>query len=188
LGLYERELHRWLQFFASRAATAIDVVAADGAYTLYFLTRSEAQSVFAFEPEPRALDVLRGNLRLNGVDRDERLRILEARAGSGEAADSVPLDSLFASIQTPCLVKIDVEGGEADVLLGASRLLGRGGVSWIIETHSAELEADCIRQLTTIGLSVSVVTPAWWRFIVPETRPIPHNRWIVAHEKGISLR
>ena len=188
LGLYERELHGWLRIFAGGAATTIDIGAADGAYCFYFLTRTAAHSVFAFEPDPRAAEQLRLNLRLNGLERDDRLRLLEVRAGSGQTSETVALDSLFGDVQTPCLVKVDVEGSEVEVLSGARRLLGRGGVSWIIETHSAELERECIRQLTTIGLAVTVVTPAWWRFAVPESRPIPHNRWLVAHEKGLSLR
>jgi hypothetical protein len=80
------------------------------------------------------------------------------------------------------VVKVDVEGAELQVLEGARDLLGRGGVSWIVETHSLELERECIRVLESCRLRVRVVEPAWWRVAVPETRPIAHNRWLVAYE------
>ena len=187
LGLYERELHRWLRVLGRRALTAIDVGAADGAYSLYFLTRTNARSVYAFEPDPAARELMLLNLRLNRLESD-RLHLFDAPAGTGQAPNTVALDSLSSRIQPPCLVKVDVEGDEVDVLDGAGSLLSRGGSSWIIETHSLELERDCIRRLEGHGLNVTVVSPAWWRFAVPETRPIPHNRWLIAHEKGLALR
>jgi hypothetical protein len=77
-------------------------------------------------------------------------------------------------------VKADVEGAEADVLRGADAFMRRGGVAWLIETHSAPLEAECLAILRGRGYDPRVITPAWWRVVVPEARPIPHNQWIVA--------
>lgn len=184
LGLYERELHPWLALLGRNALTAIDVGAADGAYSLYFLKRTAAQSVYSFEPDAVVRELFRLNLRLNGVNDDERIRLFDATAGSGQTGNSVALDSLYSGISWPCLVKVDVEGAEVDVLTGAARLLRHGGASWIIETHSAELERDCVRLLADRGLTVIVVSPAWWRFAVPEARPIAHNRWLIAYDKG----
>lgn len=179
LGLYERELHHWMRALGRQAKTAIDVGAADGAYSLYFLMRTGVRSVFAFESDPGALDRLRTNLRLNGLEDDDRLDVLTAAAGTGRD-HTVALDSLASRIEAPCVVKVDVEGHEIDVLGGAEGLLERRGVSWIIETHSLELEKECVRALRAHHLHVRLVSPAWWRLAVPEQRPIPHNRWLVA--------
>lgn len=179
LGLYERELHKWVRTLGERAKTAIDVGAADGAYSLYFLKRTGVSGVYAFEPDPEARNLLLTNLRLNGLDGDGRLHLLDLPAGTG-ASNTIALDSLSASIDLPCVIKVDVEGGEMDVLTGARELLGRPGVAWIIETHSVALERDCIRVLEQHGLHVKIISPAWWRVAVPEARPIPHNRWLVA--------
>jgi FkbM family methyltransferase len=40
---------------------------------------------------------------------------------------------------TPDFIKIDVEGGELSVLAGASNLLSRNDVSWLVEWHSLDL-------------------------------------------------
>jgi hypothetical protein len=179
LGLYERELHHWIRTLSERARSAIDVGAADGAYALYFLMRTGVRSVFAFESDPSALGRLGANLRLNGLDRDDRLHLLNAPVGTGRQG-TVALDSLADRVETPCVVKVDVEGHEVDVLSGAEALLARRGVAWIIETHAVDLENECVRLLTSHSLLVRVVSPAWWRAAVPEHRPISHNRWLVA--------
>lgn len=184
LGLYERELYRWLRVLGRDAVTALDVGAADGAYSLYFLKRTSARAVYAFEPDAAARKGLVSNLRLNDLDGDSRVRVSGAPAGNGKAPGTIALDSLYSSIELPCLAKVDVEGHEAEVLEGAAALLARGGMSWIIETHSLPLEHACVRLLESQDLTVRIVSPAWWRFAVPEARPIPHNRWLIAHARG----
>lgn len=178
LGLYEHELHDWVRRFSADAVTAVDVGAADGAYAMYFLKHAPVQRVYAFEPDRRAYGLLLGNLRLNNLYEDERLRVFAAAAGCTGSA--MALDELLDDLPEPTLVKVDVEGGELDVLRGAERLLRRGGASWIIETHSAGLETDCAGVLRSHGLEVAIVSPGWWRFAVPEQRPMTHNRWLVA--------
>jgi hypothetical protein len=184
LGLYERELHRCLGVLSREAVTAIDAGAADGAYSLYFLKRPKVRSVYAFEPDPSMRKLLRSNIGLNGLEGDARLRISDSPVGAGGASHTIALDDLYDSIELPVVVKVDVEGHEVEVLEGARRLLGRGGSSWIIETHSPELERDCVDMLERKGLTVTIVSPAWWRFAIPEARPIAHNRWLIAHEAG----
>lgn len=182
LGLYERELQRWVRLFCRHAVTAVDVGASDGMYALYFLLRTNARKVYAFEPDLLAWEQLMANLRLNGVAGDPRLEVSASAVGQAGHGNVLALDSLLTSIERPAVVKVDVEGAELQVLEGATQLLREGGISWIIETHSAELELACSRVLERGGLQVRVVAPAWWRIVVPETRPMPHNRWLVAHE------
>ena len=50
VGLYEREIRKFFQLYAQQINMAIDVGASDGFYTLYFLTKTAARKVFAFEP------------------------------------------------------------------------------------------------------------------------------------------
>jgi hypothetical protein len=95
------------------------------------------------------------------------------------------LDSLMPSIHYPCLIKVDVDGAEVDVLAGARMLNTQPGVRWLIETHSAELEAGCVRQLESFGFTTRIVPNAWWRVLVLETRPIAHNRWLVAWKDSL---
>jgi hypothetical protein len=129
----------------------------------------------------RALRELEQNLALNDLAANERLKIDARMVGASIAQDWTTLDSLAASIVPPCLIKVDIDGGERDLLSGASRCLALPGMRWIIEVHSKALEQDCLRALTEVGYHVEIVPNAWWRNVIPELRPGELNHWLVAY-------
>lgn len=180
LGLYEAEVTPWIQRFSRGIDTFVDVGAADGILTLYALARTDARQVLAFEPRSKARATLLNNMRLNGLS-EAPLRLSDKMIGVNDSATETHLDALLSHIGQPCLVKIDVEGAEAHVLEGAPKLLQTPRVRWIIETHAKTLEQTCRSMLRRAGLHTEVVDNAWWRTLLPEKRPIPHNRWIVAY-------
>ena len=180
LGLHEREVYRWLPILTHAIKSAVDIGAASGEYTLYFLARTPARQVLAFDPDPSIRNEFNSNIRLNNFTGDARLRTFTDYIRSKPGPTSVTLDELLPRLELPCAVKIDVDGGEMDILNGGIAMLGTHQVSWLIETHSVELERDCAALLTNHGYRVTIIPNAWWRVIVPEQRPIPHNRWLVA--------
>ncbi len=180
LGLYEREISHIFEQYAECINTAVDVGAGDGYYSLYFLSKTSARKVFAFEPSQQTRKRMESNLRANGLGHDSRLVLSSRSVSCYSEAETTTLESISETIETPCFIKIDVEGTEADVLAGAGRLLRLPKVLWIIETHSLSLEEQCENWLTRWGYETMVVPNAWWRAIVPELRPIPHNRWLFA--------
>ena len=180
LGLFEREVHPWVKELSRGIRTAIDIGSAQGEYLLYYLSRTPARRVIGFEPDASCWPALERNLALNGLSDDGRLR-LDRRFVSREVTEhTVSLDSLVEEIEGPCLVKMDVDGGESHVLEGAARMLDLPQVRWIVETHSVTLEAECIRRFELAGYRTQIVPHAWWRTILPEHRPGPQNRWLVA--------
>jgi FkbM family methyltransferase len=143
-------------------ATVLDVGANVGAYTLMFAAWvGDEGRVFAFEPAPEALAGLRTHVALNGFS--SRVDIVEAAVSSsaGRApfavhrsggASSLSVNAvdhpLMLSVPTetidgfcaargiqPEVIKIDVEGAELDVLIGARRTLARAGVEAFVEMH-----------------------------------------------------
>jgi len=177
LGLYERELYAPLRCLSRGIRSAIDVGCADGEFTIYFLQRTNSTLVFAIDGNAGYLEHLRRNVALNQCD-SRRLVINQEYLQS--------LDQLAGEIEPPCLVKIDIDGGERDILSNSPQLLALSGVRWIIEVHSAELECDCLRILRLNGYTARVIKNAWWRRITGEQRPLGLNRWIVA-ERGVSV-
>lgn len=133
-----------------------DVGASTGCYTL-LAAHHPTMRVYAFEPVPKTAEVLRANVRLNGLE--DRARVFECgisnyngvgiihcvipEGGSGVSClDGVPredktcidlhvpvitLDTLFAEVSNqsiiPSFIKIDVEGGEKQVLEGAGYII-----------------------------------------------------------------
>jgi hypothetical protein len=184
-GLSEREVFPHLRAFAREATVGIDVGAAEGEYTLFYLAQPRMKHVLAFDPSDRFPEELNANLALNGFAGDRRLTLEKRFVSDSEDGSHCTLDACAAAaLGGPCVVKIDVDGGESSVLRGARRLLARKDVFWIIETHSADLESECVRMLREAGHETQIVPNAWWRVFVPEHRPIPHNRWLTARKVG----
>lgn len=185
LGLYERETHPWIKRLSQGIASAVDIGAAEGEYALYFLARTNAKRVYSFDPSPQSTAVFLSNLRLNGFEGDTRLTISPQFVGDQDSPTQCTLDSVLAEIEPPLLVKMDVDGFEMVVLRGASRMLADYPVRWIIETHTSELERQCVKLLADNGFKTRIIPNAWWRSVVPEQRFAAHfveghNRWLVA--------
>ncbi len=180
LGLFEREIYYWLEHLSKGIATGIDIGAADGEYTLYFLKKTSSTIVYAFEPDPSRLPRLENNLLLNEEPNLGRLRLCTQFLGSAVSNNTVSLDFAIRDIEAPCLIKMDVDGEEDEILAGASEINRIRGIRWLIETHSEELESACIASLQAAKFDTRIIPNAWWRSLIPEQRPIPHNRWLAA--------
>jgi hypothetical protein len=178
LGIYEREIQGWLRRLSAGIRTGIDIGAAAGEYTLYFLAKTAAD-VLAFDPDATAREQFHRNLSLYGSEAGPRVRHFTACVGPVARDGLYTLDDFADSLRQPCLVKIDVDGGECDVLAGARRLLREPQTRWLLETHAPELEEKCRAVLEAAGFRTVIISQAWWRWLVPENRPIPHNRWLV---------
>ncbi len=182
LGLAEREVFSWLDELSAGVSTAFDIGAAYGEYTMYFLRRTAAEHVYAFEPQKSCRERLLSNLALNELEKDKRLLLSEKFVGHESKDVCIHLDSLLPNIAPPCIVKIDVDGGEVAILEGASELLRLPNIRWLIETHSEELERRCWEILRAAGYSTAIVPNAWWRWLVPELRIATQNRWMVGFQ------
>jgi hypothetical protein len=185
-GLYEHEIGKWMARLSAAARSAIDVGAAEGVYSIYFMKKRPIEQVWAFEPSRSELAKFRQNLALNDLEGfAPSERIVGAR---DDDRDHATLDSLLTQLRFPCLVKVDVDGAEAAVLSGAQQLLSCPEVSWVIEIHSAELESECRSRLESAGYQVYVVRPAWWRWLIREERPIEVNHWLIGVREDRGLR
>jgi hypothetical protein len=185
LGLWERETYRWIRRAARRCEWMIDVGAGRGEMCLFFLKHSRSRPVIAVEPSASERELMRRNLALNGCESSEALMWVDKLIGSGEGAEFVPLAKLPANIMQCGFIKIDVDGAEMEVLRSGEPLLLNAPVDLLVETHSVSLEQQCLSYLRGLGFECRVIPNAWWRAIIPENRPIGHNRWLWATRTGI---
>ena len=179
LGLWERETYRFLSRARGRCSWLVDVGAGRGELCLYFAAEPQVTRIVAIEPNPIEVRELTFNVQSNGI-KDGRIEVIEKLAGTSSSASVVALSELDLDRSSRGLVKIDVEGFEMEVLRGARDLLEHGNVDLLVETHSAELERDCMSFLQDAGYRCSVIKNAWWRGAIPEQRPLAHNRWLTA--------
>jgi hypothetical protein len=183
-GFDEREILNPVLRLSSTCKSLVDVGANDGYYTMAFL-RSHAERVVACEPGP-SVNLLLRNAVANGYKPDERFSIVSKPIGSGVGCLSVA--DLVRDLPRPVFLKVDIEGGEADLLASAEACPFISELRWLIETHSRELERQCIAWLQSHGCKTKIIYNARWRILLPELRPIPHNRWLTAVPLAPELR
>jgi FkbM family methyltransferase len=166
--------------------TVVDVGANCGALTLPMA--SCAQKVIALEPQPFLADLLRASVAMNHLE--EKIQVLNVAAGEspgtiklpmfdysqgenfggvspknythGDEVPTVTLDEL--ALSQVGFIKIDVEGMEKEVLLGAGETLERNRPLMMIEADHEDLNPALITHIRSLSY-----TPYW--FVTPLFSP-----------------
>ena len=161
--LPERSSMRFLVDHLQPGDTMVDVGANVGTYSLLATTVEDVTAV-AFEPSSLTYGRAVQNVALNGLQ--DRISVRQEAVGSasgdavlsvglgpcnkvlgpaggvveaGERVPMVTLDEVFAEgARRVGLVKIDVEGGEIDVLEGARGVVGRDRPALILEVNDPD--------------------------------------------------
>jgi FkbM family methyltransferase len=153
------EPEEWLMTSLSPGMTVIDVGAHQGRYAIQFSRQvGEGGLVVAVEPEPRNLEILTRNLKLNGLynvrairaacwscreslqfSRGNTLDVSRVSKSMEKNGDLIglPLDDLVEELALRRVdqVKIDVEGAELDVLEGSRKMLRAFRPRLFVECH-----------------------------------------------------
>jgi FkbM family methyltransferase len=174
LGTYEFEKQKSLERFIRPGMTIYDVGAQAGFYTLFFSRLAGGRGkVFAFEPCAYEARFLIDHVRLNHLD---NVRVIQAAVAEkrellpmssdrgmcenrlGDVPDAtlmVPTISLDSSgLPVPDLIKMDVEGAETAVLLGAQRTLREARPVLFVALHGDEQRKTCSIILRDAGYSI----------------------------------
>lgn len=129
--------------------------------------------VAAFEPVPRNLEFLRRHIAVNRAENvtvfplacsdrsgetsffcgsNPAMGSLYAVGGEKVTVETAALDSLIEKIGAmPDVIKIDVEGAEAEVIRGAMDTIKQGRPKIFLSTHSPELRVECTSILEGLG-------------------------------------
>jgi len=148
----------------------IDVGANIGYYTI-LASKHVGAKVFAVEPVPQTVKVLKFNIKLNGlrnvtvIDKAAwnsycRLKMKIAFGEFGCASffhngvevdvNAIPLDGALADVPKIKLIKIDVEGAEYEVLQGLRQTLIR--TEYVVLELSRKVD-ECLRLLREYGFT-----------------------------------
>ena len=180
LGAYERRLSRHVASLLGAGETAFDVGSHLGYFGILMATVVGASgSVVCFEPDPRLVGALEENVERNRSLMPAKVTIARLAVGATGGTTSFStgghstrgrlsedgdvevevstLDGVVARFGSPRFVKVDVEGGELDVLEGAPELLAARTTSFGIEIHSAALGESCRRLLEAEGYRCDVI-------------------------------
>ncbi|HVZ95244.1 MAG TPA: FkbM family methyltransferase [Chitinophagaceae bacterium] len=176
-GIYEREIQTYFAGWAKQCGHFFDVGAGDGYYGLFYKKYAPDGMAYLFDPDPRAAGIQQDHFDRSGIRSGYSLH--KARVSAHQQPGMATLNSFALQAQN-ILIKIDVEGVELEVLHGADRLLNNNHCFLLIETHALQLEQDAIAFLQRLGYHTKIIKNAWWRFFIPERRPLAHNRWLAA--------
>ncbi len=136
-------------------ATVIDVGANRGQFAVFAARRFPRAMLICFEPRPRPREKLR-----QVVGPLTRLRVLDCALGAADKQKVKRLDHVLqlGELQSPTLLKIDVQGGELKVLQGAEALLPAIDAVLVevsfVELYAGQPLADAVwSQLRQAGFS-----------------------------------
>lgn len=185
LGLDEWEIARDFQRLAKAAGSFIDVGASDGYYCVLAQRFHPGMRIVGCDPASWEVGRAERHFELNFPAGVPSFSFVRRFVGRGTGEDFITLDAVAEGLPRPVFVKIDVDNYELDVLQSGPKLLAEADTLLLIETHSVELEKNCIGLLTERGFVCRVIKNAWWRLALPETRggPTIQNRWLVAEKK-----
>jgi hypothetical protein len=150
-GFYELSEELFMRRTLSGGDFFVDVGANVGVFTLLAAALvGPFGRAFAYEPNPAALELLAQSAVMNGVN--DRVVLRQVAVDAAAAELTVTLDSEFAYDLPIKLLKIDAAGCEAEVLLGARRLMANHCIEYImLEADEAVSGAGWSRILETLG-------------------------------------
>lgn len=161
---YEINALRKFNKYISGKSVVYDIGANIGNHSVYFSKALKAKKVYSFEPVPMNVALLEKNILENQISEIEvfrvaigsdskkvRIKINERNMGECKVVESsaehstieVPVMSIDSmNLETPDVIKIDVEGYELDVLFGMKNTLSSSGpIIWIeITDHFSEID------------------------------------------------
>ena len=151
---------RLLRYLVNPAKTSVDAGANKGVYT-YFLAKL-SRHVYAYEPNPKIFRLLRRSvgwpnvtlrpIALSDATGEDRLIVPRRKAGYSNQLATLRKDKFTGEVlQVPVetrrlddedvgdvgFIKIDVEGFERNVLLGAARTLEKARPTLLVEIEEA---------------------------------------------------
>lgn len=193
----ERHLLSLWGDIAREAQVVMDVGANAGIYSLAAMAANPKVTVFAFEPTPEIAERLRATAQLNGLSslhvEEVAVAATVGRAGliryrgehgdndgmnyvvgegEGSEAESVPTTSIAAfaahhGLERIDLLKLDIQGGEHQALLGARELLARHRIGHVV----LELNWGTDAQACPATNAVKLLADAGYCFAAPQ-RPL----------------
>jgi precorrin-6B methylase 2 len=178
IGIPEIEIAPYFNALVEKGSCCFDVGAAIGFYTVALARLSGNGRVVAFEPDESLCRQLQETVERNNFP-PGTIGLYTLWVGKQVTPSMTTIDSFVGTHGNvdPDFIKIDVEGGECDILLASETVIARKRPRFIIEVHSAESEKNCISFLNLHDYVWRIVDQqALW----PEDRSIDLNRWVIA--------
>ncbi|MBG1260299.1 FkbM family methyltransferase [Nostoc commune] len=195
LGSYEEDKQKLLTELSLEGTTVLDIGANVGFFSI-LLSRlvGVTGKVISFEPLPRNIEFIRQHIRLNKIDNIEIISAaVSDKIGKIKFATShlhaqgyltdkgdlevsiITLDSLDNLNNPVSLVKIDVEGAEANVLRGGEKFFQEYRPIILLATHGKNQVNDCQVILHKYNYSMALINKDLYGLGCDEWLAKPHK-------------
>jgi len=178
-GAQERSLQQWLKAYVKPGSICLDIGAAEGYFTVLMAKLAGSNgAVYAFEPSELCEQVtyhVELNRRTHDLAPASVYKQFVVNQSSNRDPSSVSVDDVVhsASVKRVDVIKIDVDGAEADVLRGAHRTLERFHPHLCVEVHSRDLLTEVQRIVARYGYILRLEDAAPYEY-----RPIEYNAFL----------
>lgn len=194
LGSYEADKQQLLTKLPLESTTVLDIGANVGWFSI-LLSRlvGPTGNVIAFEPLPRNLNLFQQHIQLNKLENitvypvalSNKSGVMRFATSSfpeqGHLAEKGDLEVFVTTLDSlnelnpVSLVKIDVEGGEANVLRGGEKFFQLHRPVILLATHGKLQAAECREILTLYGYSVTPLNEDLYRLECDEWLAKPNE-------------
>ena len=179
LGSYELEKQQVVIQRIMPGSVVYDIGGNVGFYTLLAsVLVGDSGKVISFEPLPRNIYYLKEHIRINQI---RNVTVFDAAVSNEEGSvhfderpnpsmgkitstgaltvKTVVLDKLYQNqqIAAPDYMKIDVEGAELAVLLGAKSILETLHPTIFLATHGSKVQRECVQLLNTFDYQIHII-------------------------------
>jgi hypothetical protein len=173
-GIYEKAVLEWMQSVIKPGMKCVDIGAAEGNISLFMSKLVGSNGlVTSFEPSARITNLellIRANSKLDL----STIQLVPKSVGRSVTKEMISLDHYVdESSHYIDFIKIDVDGYETDVLIGANKSIKACRPYVMVEIHSVQYEEFVVSFFHNLEYETSVVSPP-----SHEYRPIEHNRWV----------
>lgn len=179
IGVYEYVLNEWIESKVSLHSNYIDVGANNGYHTYGFAhaaKRAGRKNIHVTAIEPSHDDQLAAP-RDWPEYKDVTIDIIAKYCSSSRSHDHVRLVDLVQGLPE-ALIKVDIEGAEADVIPDVGQLVGDERFSWCIEVHGEALIPVVAAPFCAAGRPFLIKDQKPLPLLGPERRPIA-TTWLV---------
>ena len=140
MGTYEEEVLHLVKKYTKNANIIWDIGGSFGYYSSYFTKHNKQVAVV--EPDYICCEALK---KLNAKSKYKFTLIQKKLSGTNDN-ENISVDKLLEDFGLPDFIKIDVDGGEEEVFNNCDNLISKSKTTFLIETHSQELEDHVLKQ------------------------------------------
>jgi Methyltransferase FkbM domain len=174
LGIFEYELTPHFKRMLKPGSNCFDI-GGSGGYHALLMARTCGARVASFECEHHSADDMRSMFAKNpGL----AIEVIETYVGAKDGDGLMTIDRAAHEVFVPDVIKLDIEGAEYSALEGALETIKKHRPGFIIEVHSADIEAGCTALLHEFNYVVKTIDQGWF---LKDPYRRGYDRWIAAY-------